>query len=255
MYKVIYSVLLIIFSLVCKAEHVNRLNVYTENLPPFQFQISPSRVDGVNINVLKQLLEAEDISYQISIYPWSRAIRMAKNDNIGALISTARTSERELQFQWVGPFLSTQSGVYLYALSKNQFQLESTDDIKDFTIGVVREDVFGKQLLSYGVPESNLISFVDNETVHQMLIMGKVDLALGSHNTMMRSIAKFGLKPHQIEQKLYIPATTGNYLALNLNVSKSLVDKLNDRLQKLRSTIDLEALAEEYQVEKPLHWQ
>lgn len=255
MYKVIYSFLLIIFSLVCNAEQANRLNVYTENLPPFQFQISPSRVDGVNINVLKQLLEAEGVSYQISIYPWSRAIRMAKNDNMGALISTARTSEREQQFQWVGPFLSTQSGVYLYALSKNQFKLESTDDIKGFTIGVVREDVFGKQLLSYGVPESNLISFVDNETVHQMLIMGKVDIALGSHNTMMRSIAKFGLKPHQIEQKLYIPATTGNYLALNPNVSKSLVEKLNARLYKLRSTIDLKALAEEYQVEKPLHWQ
>lgn len=254
MYKVIFSFLVATFSLICNAEQVKRLNIYTENLPPFQFQKSPSQVDGVNINVLKQLLEAEGVIYKIDVYPWSRAIRMARSDKLGALISTARTAEREEQFQWVGPFLSTQSGVYLYSLSKNKLNLESTEDIKNFTVGAVREDVFGKQLLSYGVPESNIISFVDNETVHQMLIMGKVDLALGSHNTMMRSVEKFGLRPHQVERKLYIPATTGNYLALNLSVSKSLVNKLNIRLNKLKEVIDLEELAEEYQVKKPLHW-
>lgn len=231
------------------------LNIYTESLPPFQFKTETGEIDGVNITILKDLLTSSGVDYSLEIYPWSRAYRTALNNDNGALISTARTKHREPLFQWVGPFLSTSTGVYLFSLAKHDIgTINEVGELSKYCIGTVRDDVFSNKLLIWGVPEENIISFADNDTAHQMLFSGKVDLVIASQNTILDSASKFGFTSVDVVKNYYIPASSGNYLAINKAVPQELVDLLNDKLVELQKGTDLNQLQTKYNVKKTLHW-
>lgn len=232
-----------------------RLNVYTESLPPFQVLTNKNQISGINIELLEQMLEAENIRYDIVMYPWTRAFQTTLSDPQGALISTGFTTEREPLFHWVGPFLSTKQGVYLYKLSnRKDINISAISDLTNYTIGIVRGDMFGLYLLDQGVPKKNLMEFADNQTVHKMLFIGKVDLVIGSPNTMLDSAYKLKKSVEEFTKTIAIDASSGNYLAVNKSVSPEVITRLNKRLEKIRSATDIQAFQTKYQVEKKLHW-
>lgn len=255
MLRLLCGLLLCLLPFTNQASNKIYLNIYTESLPPFQFKTETGEIDGVNITILKNLLTSSGVDYSLEIYPWSRAYRTALNNDNGALISTARTKYREPLFHWVGPFLSTSTGVYLYSLAKHDIgTIKQVEELSKYSIGTVRDDVFGNKLLIWGVPEENIISFADNDTAHQMLFSGKVDLVIASQNTILDSASKYGYTSVDVVKNYYIPASSGNYLAINKAVPKELVKILNNKLVEIQKDTDLARLQTKYKVQKKLHW-
>ena len=64
---------------------------------------------------MKAACEEAQIECDFKMLPWNRSMRMALEGPNSGLVSTARTTERENLFQWVGPLISGQNCIYKLA--------------------------------------------------------------------------------------------------------------------------------------------
>ena len=111
----------------------------TEELPPYNF-IKDNLVHGISADILLQLLEKNDISIDrgsIQLFPWPRAYQMVQDIPGSILFSTARTSQREKLFKWVGPITDLTMG--LVGLKTKNIKLQSIKDADKYRIGTIRE--------------------------------------------------------------------------------------------------------------------
>ena len=81
----------------------NTLTIFTEQ-SPLEADFDPQTKVANGTTALIQLL-AERLNEKVSIQilPWARAFSLVKNQPHTAIYETARTSEREKLFKWVGP--------------------------------------------------------------------------------------------------------------------------------------------------------
>ncbi len=206
-------------------------------MPPFHFVDSHKQVVGINIDILKRLLEAESIRYQISLYPWSRSYTKALQDPRGGVISTAKVPSRIALFKWVGPFTSTTDGVYLFKLNRRKdIVIDSVDDLRPYIVGYVRDGVYEEILRGMGLTDRNLLSFTSYVGYLKMLFSGKVDLGVGSQSSIAEALKSYGYPPDHVVGAYRMGDLSGNYLALNPKVPDALVERLNQRLIQLKKS-------------------
>lgn len=223
------------------------LKIYTEEMPPYHFYDEHQQIVGINIDILKVLLEEEHIDYQIVLYPWSRAFKMALNDTRAGLISTAKVRSRVKRFKWVGPFAGSNSGFFLFRLkTRSDIKIEKFNDLKNYVTGYVRKGVYEEVLKSGGLNSGHLMGFVSSNDYFKMLFSGKIDLAIGSPAIVAKAIKDFGYPPDHLIKAYKIKDVGRNYLALNLNVPNSVVRRLNRRLLNLKKSGRLLPLIERY---------
>jgi len=82
-----------------------RLVLATEEYPPYNMSDAKGQVTGIATEIVKALLDAAGYEYEIAIYPWARAIALARNQLNTCVYSMSRTPEREALYKWVGPLL------------------------------------------------------------------------------------------------------------------------------------------------------
>lgn len=224
------------------------LNIYSENSPPYHFfDKTRQQIVGINTDLLRLVLEAEKVDYQIRLYPWSRAFKMALEDEKGGVISTARVPSRESRFKWVGPFMSTSDGVYLFKLkTRNDIKIQSFADLRQYITGHVRQSVYEDIFKSKGLGSEHLMPFTSNTDYMKMLFNGKIDLATGSLETMGKTLADFGYPSDHVVKAFEIDDVGGAYLALNPKISSQLVERLNRRLIKIKNSPKLPAITQRY---------
>ena len=82
---------------------------------------------------MHELFKRANVRYQIVMYPWVRAIKMAESDKDTCVYSTTRTEERETKFLWVGPVAP--DNWMLFAKADSSIQLASLDDARKYKVG------------------------------------------------------------------------------------------------------------------------
>ena len=232
------------------------LNIYTEDMPPYQFINIKNHIVGINIELLSLILEEEGISYHIQLSPWTRAYKNTLADKFGGLISTAFTTARADKFKWVGPFTSSADGVYLFRLaSKNNIVIEKLADLKKYSIGYVRFGIYEQIFRNHGFDDTQLLGFSKNSECFKMLFNGKIDLALGSNITIAKSLAMFGFPVGHVEKAYRIGSGVGNFLALNLEVPDDVVNRLNKRLKLIRESQRAADIINKYSSTDKVKWE
>lgn len=124
------------------------LNVVTENTPNSFLQ--NGKVAGPGTEIVEQTLKRAGLNdYRIDLYPWARAQDIALREPFVLIYLIARTPERENRFRWVGEI--KRSRYYLYALpDRNDLHVAQLDDARNWSIGVVRDDVRQQALMKRG---------------------------------------------------------------------------------------------------------
>lgn len=87
----------------------------------------------------------------LGIYPWARAYQMAQDAPNVLIYSIGRNEQREALFKWVG--VIAPYDVYLYRLkSRPEVKVLSMNDIRNYRVGAVRDDIRAQHLERAQVP-------------------------------------------------------------------------------------------------------
>jgi len=231
MIKTIFLCLLIL-SVPVFSQTVDNIKIYTENYPPYNYQ-GMEKLEGIAVDLLEEMLISLKSSLtrkDIQIINWARGYSNLQNNANTLLFSTTRTDERENLFKWVGPITSIK--IALISRKNRKLEIESIEDLANYTIGVVRSDV-GEQLLqSAGITE-NIIKFskIDNNNI-KMLEVGRIDLWAYEENVIKWILVQNNLDPNDYES-VYVLEEAELYYAFNINTSDALISEMQRTLNEL----------------------
>lgn len=92
------------------------------------------------LKMLSALEKDLDVQFQLQIYPWNRAVKLA-NDDGRLIFGMSLTPEREPIFSFSEPVLF--QNLWLVTRADHEFPFESLADLKGKVIGVVRGSRYG----------------------------------------------------------------------------------------------------------------
>lgn len=224
----------------------DRLYIFTENYPPYNtslsgknFAHSEDDISGICGDMVKAMLARVDYDYVMKMRAWSFAYdRVQKKENHG-LFCTARTDEREDQFQWVGPLASIKWT--LFAAPGSDITLGSLDDARELKIAGYKGDVMSEYLVEQGF---DVVMGVSSDVNTNRLKLGQADLWVtdGLVGPMMaEKHGMTGLKPVLVFRE------TPMYLAFSKQTSPEIVQDLQKALDDARSSGDLSEIAARYE--------
>ncbi|GAB3036808.1 ABC transporter substrate-binding protein [Bowmanella dokdonensis] len=222
------------------------MTVYTEHFPPYQF-VHKNRVVGINADIVRRMCQKVEAECRFELLPWQRAYQNVQQDRAGGLISTARSDDREQQFQWVGPLVKSTS--YLYKLRQREdIQLVNLADATRFTIGIPPNDVYEAILIQHGFEKGrNLLNVSYKHADMKLFALGKLDLIVGSPLTLHYQVQATGFALEDLVPALEFPLPVkGNYLALNLAFPKPLKQQLQQALDHMNDEGVVQQIIEQY---------
>lgn len=236
-----------IISLPCHLLAKDKLIIYTEHFPPYNFQDN-EQIIGVNIDIVKLACEQAKIDCKVKLYPWKRAMELTKSQINSGLVSTARTPDREDLFTWIGPLVANQSCVFKLK-RRTDIQIESQEDLLNNTIGLPWADVYEEILQNLGFQKDiNYVTYYRKYGYGKAFQSGKLDLFIASSNTLSQHLSHLTLTIEDIEPVIILEASElgGNYLALNKNAPSHLAKKLQAEVSKITRSALLSTIKSKY---------
>ena len=132
------------------------------------------KVGGPASQIVETTLQRAGLTdYSISLYPWARAYDMALQEPNVLIYLIARTPARETQFKWAGEFIRIEYHFYKLR-DQTQVVVRNLQDAKNYTVGVMRDDVRHEYLQSQGF--TKLVVSAQNSDNFKKLINRQVQL-------------------------------------------------------------------------------
>jgi polar amino acid transport system substrate-binding protein len=205
------------------------VQVVTET-SPFVF-LQDGKVVGPATEVLEKTLQLAGIQdYRLNLYPWARAYDMALNEPNVLIYLVARTPEREAKFQWVGEFMQTR--YHLYKLRyRADIQARTLDAARDYTIGVMRDDLRHQYLQQQGF--KRLVISAHN---FAQLVNRKVDMVPLSESGAEAQCRNARFDCAGLEKVLPLDSlNTGLYMAYSLGTPPTVVERTQAAFKQLKA--------------------
>jgi polar amino acid transport system substrate-binding protein len=215
------------------------MKLVTEEYPPLNFQ-TPSGVSGLSVDILSEAMKRAKQTFDITIFPWARALKMAQDDSDTCVFSTIRIPEREKLFKWIGPVVTDK--LALFGLSERKFTLKSLAEAKKFHIGTYVGSGAIDYLKSQGV-SLDIVS-KDDQNLNKLEI-GRIDLWVASTQTGSYLARNAGVAK-KVDLVLVLDFQIKMYLACNKNVANSLVKKLNAIIKQMSTDGTIRRISRKY---------
>ncbi len=209
----------------------------TEESPPLNLTID-GKISGSSTELIQMALKETGIKAKLLIYPWARAIALAKQNENTCVYSTIRTKEREPLFKWAGPLADSN---WILLSRADGPKISSLEEAKKHAIGGYKDDALTNYLLAQGID----VDVASNDLLNsEKLRLNRIDL-WGAYN-----IAGFDLAKRKeysgLVKALQINAVS-LYLACNKGVADATIDKLNAVFKKYRKQDLLKEILKKYQ--------
>jgi len=218
--------------LAASAAQAQTIRAVTETTP-YTF-LKGDRVEGPATEVVEKTLQTAGLTdYQVKLYPWARAYDMALKEPGVLIYLIARTAAREQQFKWAGEIMKIQ--YHLYRLrDRSDISVKTLADAKNYTIGVMRDDVRQQYLQSRGFQRLAVSAqWIDN---FNKLIKRQVDLVPLTQDDASSLCAEAHFDCAGLERVLTLDeASTGLYMAYSASTADSTVQKTRSAFDKLKA--------------------
>lgn len=148
----------------------------TEEYPPYNF-LDNGTASGLMVDMVTAIARkaGEELPRDsIRFLPWSEAYQTALREPGTAIFALAKSPEREDLFSWVGPVVS--SNITLYSLRNRNITINSREELVQYTIGTVSDDVTIDYLVEAGVDKDAIVTSPDPYTLLAYLDNGTIDL-------------------------------------------------------------------------------
>ena len=225
--KIAISILLVLLLPVMVG--AQELTIISENSPPFNF-VRHGEFTGSSGEIVREMLRRMNRNDKIQVLTWARGYNLALTQPNVVLFSTARTSQRENLFHWVGPLYRVRFG--FYARKESGLRLNDLEDAKKVgAIATYKNDVREQLLKSKGF--TNLDSSKSPASNLKKLMAGRVDLWLFSNLGVKRVAKQIGVDPNKLE--LVLPFKDYfTYIAISRGTAKAVVNNWRDTLNELK---------------------
>ncbi|MEC7816063.1 MAG: transporter substrate-binding domain-containing protein [Pseudomonadota bacterium] len=228
-------------------EPQERLYIFTENYPPYNtsttgenFAHSAEDITGICSEMVKAALKRVDYDIVMKMRAWSYAFDWVQGRENHGLFCTARTDERENQFQWVGPLAPIEWT--LFAAPDSTLELDSLEDAKDLQIAGYRGDVMSDYLIDQGF---NVITNVSGDVNPRRLVLGQADLwvtdGLVGPLVAEEEHGITGLRPVLVFRE------TPMYLAVSNETDPAIVADLQAAVDAAKAAGEFDAITAKYQ--------
>lgn len=220
------------------------LTVVTEEYPPYNFQdINTKKISGMATEVVEEILKRTQISYKLGIYPWARAYQMAQDAPNVLIYSIGRNAQREALFKWVD--VIAPYDVYLYRLkSRPEVKVQSMEEIRNYKIGAVRDDVRAQYLVKAQVP-MDLV--VEDSANAKKLASRRIDMFPIDELALVALYKREGLDPASVVKAFKLEAlSTGLYMAFSKQTSDDVVLKCRAALAEMKRDGTFEKIRAKY---------
>lgn len=220
------------------------LTVVTEEYPPYNFQDSNSkRISGMATEVVEEILKRTHISYKLGIYPWARAYQMAQDAPNVLIYSIGRNAQRENLFKWVD--VIAPYDVYLYRLkARPQVKVHSMDDLRNYKIGAVRDDIRAQYLEKAQIPMDLVVEDSSNA---KKLASRRIDMFPIDELGVVALYKREGLDPADVVKVFKLDAlSTGLYMAFSKQTSDDVVRKCKAALAEMKRDGTFEKIRAKY---------
>ncbi|WP_105168373.1 substrate-binding periplasmic protein [Pseudoalteromonas sp. T1lg23B] len=234
MKSLIWAVLGMI-SAYCGAFVPDKIDIYTEHFPPYQFLGERGEVVGRATAMVQLLMAQTQIDYQIHVLPWYRAVQQAHESNTALLYSLARSTDREKHYQWIMPLCELKVGFYQRSGNVTPAPHYSLNNLKHYIVGVGTGQPSEQYLQNEGFKKSNLVSLSSLNQAGGLLEKGRIDFLFGAQSFVEQMAQAMGTE-HKWKLVLSVPTLSAQlYLAAHKNAPKSYVKKLKEAAQAVQS--------------------
>lgn len=209
--------------------------------PPLRLLVFPApglfdvqddgRIGGPGGALLTQIGRTSELPYEARSLPIARAWHEIREQPLTCVLGMTRTPDREVHFQWVAPV--SRGDFVVYGRADAPALAPDLALLRGRAVVVVRETVTAAQLHEHGVAAQEVSSTL---SALRMLQAGRVDYWY-SHQLLAEPAARAAGGPPI--KPLFSTARIDGYLACNLEVPASMVDKLRQALHRLRRNGDL----------------
>lgn len=200
------------------------LSLVTEEYPPYNMSGPNGEVNGISSRILQALLGEAKLDYTVAIYPWARAIAMARTQAVTCVYSMSRTPERESLYQWVGPLVFNDWALFARSGAAKPAQLQAVAKAR---IGSYQGDAIVPFLQQRGHQVD--VSSSD-ELNPRKLLAGRIDYwatgrLIGLYRLQLQGLT--GIEPVLNFNRSEM------YLACQKDMPEALIRQLNQGLQAL----------------------
>ncbi|MFC3031574.1 substrate-binding periplasmic protein [Pseudoalteromonas fenneropenaei] len=216
-----------------------KLMVVTEDWRPYQYLDENGKIVGRASDKVRAILDEAKISYDIQLYPWVRAMKIAEEQPNTMIFSIFRTAEREARFHWVCPLLEPVKEYFFKRKDRTDIKVESLEDAKRYVTSVVKGSVAYTYLLSKGFTASvNLDVDADPSAIPRKLMANRIDLTVATEYTLYESLLALGESYNDVERLIQLKNVDNNQacMAFNLHSDKDLIQSIQTALLKYNLT-------------------
>ncbi|ASM51794.1 polar amino acid transport system substrate-binding protein [Pseudoalteromonas espejiana DSM 9414] len=213
-----------------------KLTIYTDHFAPYNFLNDKGDLTGVNFDIVNTLCIDANVECTFKVQPFARAMKSVSLDPHSAIFSVAKHENRVSVFNWLGPLVSGET--YFYKLAtNNKVQGASLSELKSYTLGIVRGDIYGTLAEKAGFErDKNLLIVAHEQEYIELFIKSRLDLIMGSEQVVNNQLKAYGLSLNNVEQLYELPVPPSlrdNYLAFNKQVPLEITKRFEIAYNKL----------------------
>jgi polar amino acid transport system substrate-binding protein len=220
----------------------------TFHFPPLEYTTDGEQAEGIAVDIVREVMRALGHDVTITVYPWTRALRMATEGSADAIFTAYRNAERERYLDFSNEVLFPQV-VYFYARRDAHITFDGQlESLSGRRIGVVSTISYGQR---FDRAKTGLMIDKARELEHNFkkLLLDRIDLVPSNIYVAEYTLAQLGWGdqitrlPHPIER---LPS----YIAFSKKRGlETLRDRFDTQLAKMKASGAYEAIISQYNVQ------
>ena len=232
-----------------------RMNVGVLQISPYiEVNDSDADVQGFVPHLVKEIMAPLDIEVRFKTLAIPRLRRALENGEIDAFPLMLNTGNTASSVVLTATYFSSKD--YVWAVNKkhpNGIQWHSMDDLKSYSIGVLKGASYGPQVDAFIEANSSGLYFSDEVEMNlKMLVSGRLD-GIFSNEDIIRSFRKSLGSNVQIvpsQKPIYI-----NYYSIGISKKSPFVDRVNEmnvQIRELTNSSRIDDIRQQY-LTKPVN--
>lgn len=227
-----------------------KVTIYTEEFPPFNFTEN-GKIVGASTEIVNKIMVDAGVEFEIQSLSWARAYNLSQNEENAFIYSISRRKNREDLFQWVGELVPANQSLFTLS-GRDDVSVSALEDIKNYRVGTTIEDSRESYLSTKGfdVESFSRIGGDDSYKVnYEKLKNGRIDIWPMPDAVASYVVKKEGDDPKQTLKKLMLLdeiSQSGYYLAASKSTSPEMVAKIKAALDKYKETAEYKEVVERW---------
>jgi len=203
----------------------------TEQYPPYSYKNEQNQFVGSSAKIVKKLFKSADISYEIKILPWKRALSQQSRKQDLMIFPFSRIPERENEYHWIAHLQTLNLRIFGLSGKYNSGQTDISSGQYKFVC--IEKSSHCEILKKFGVPIKSIVTITGLSMTQMidMVVRERVNFLLTTKEVFQLNIEKQQLNSASFVMLENYKYPVSEYLAASKNVDMVLIEKLKQAAQ------------------------